>query len=150
MVIIRILAETEHDVLGHIADDVFDGPISSNLVREFLADPRHHLAVAIAPDGRVVGMASAVHYVHPDKLPQMFINEVGVSHAFEGQGIGKRLMAALLQHAGELGCTEAWVATDPDNLRAQALYEKSGGLKDPTPFVLYTFPVSKHSERCDA
>jgi ribosomal protein S18 acetylase RimI-like enzyme len=141
LVIVRILSTDEHAVLSQVADDVFDDPVDPALAREFLSDPRHHLAVATTPEGKVVGMASCVHYVHPDKPPQMFINEVGVSEAHEGQGIGKRLIAALLQRAGELGCTEAWTATEPDNLRAQALYARAGGVKDPTPFVMYTFPV---------
>jgi ribosomal protein S18 acetylase RimI-like enzyme len=95
-------------------------------------------------------MASAVHYVHPDKPAQMFINEVGVSQAYEGQGLGKRLVAVLLERAAELGCTEAWTATEPDNTRAQALYARSGGVKDPTAFVMYTFPVAADRSRSDA
>jgi ribosomal protein S18 acetylase RimI-like enzyme len=150
VVIIRILGAAEHALLKQVAEDVFDAPVSAKLAREFLSDPRHHLAVAITQDGSVVGMASAVHYVHPDKPPQMFINEIGVSQAHEGQGIGKRLMAALLQRAAELGCTEAWTATEPENLRAQALYAKAGGVKDSTPFVMYTFPIATASERSDA
>lgn len=137
-----MLAPTEHPVLENVAPDVFDGAPIPALSREFLGDPRHHIAVAIAEDGQVVGMASGVHYVHPDKAPQMFINEVGVSAAHEGRGLGKRLLAVLLQRAAELGCTEAWTATEPGNARAQALYARAGGIKDPTPFVMFTFPVT--------
>ena len=141
MATVRILGPTEHPLLDNVAPDVFDDVPRPELSREFLIDPRHHLAVAIAEDGRVVGMASGVHYVHPDKPAQMFINEVGVSAAYEGQGLGKRLLAALFQHAAELGCTEAWTATEPDNARARALYAKAGGVQDPTPFVMFTFPI---------
>ena len=96
-------------------------------------------------------MASAVHYVHPDKPAQMFINEVGVSAAVEGKGIGKQLLAALLQRAAGLGCSEAWTATEPDNVRAQALYAKAGGARDPTSFVMFTFPIdNKASEQPSA
>ena len=150
MVNIRILAADELSVLSNVAEDVFDFPVSSKLSREFLTDPRHHLAVAVTQEGCVVGMASGVHYVHPDKPPQMFINEVGVSQDYEGQGIGSRLMALLLQRAAELGCTEAWTATEPENHRAQALYERAGGKKDATPFVMYTFVIRGSSERSDA
>ena len=129
---------------------MFDNAVDAQLALEFLSDSRHHLAVALSEAGVVVGMASAVHYVHPDKPPQMFINEVGVSQAHEGQGLGKRLVAALLDRAARLGCTEAWTATEPDNARAQALYTRSGGIKDPTPFVMYTFPVTSTRERSDA
>ncbi len=96
-------------------------------------------------------MASAVHYVHPDKPAQMFINEVGVSAAVEGKGIGKQLLAALLQRAAGLGCSEAWTATEPDNVRAQALYAKAGGARDPTSFFMFTLPINnKASEQPSA
>ena len=150
MVTVRILSAGEHTILSNVEADVFDNVADPLLAKEFVSDPRHHLAVAIAQDGRVVGMASAVHYVHPDKAAQMFINEVGVSQAHEGQGLGKRLVAVLLERAAELGCTEAWTATEPDNTRAQALYARAGGVKDPTPFVMYTFPVTAGRSRSDA
>ena len=141
MATVRILGPTEHSVLEKVAPDVFDDAPRPELSREFLTDPRHHLAVAISEEGLVVGMASGVHYVHPDKDPQMFINEVGVSPVYEGQGLGKRLIAVLLERASALGCTEAWTATEPENARAQALYTRSGGVKDETPFVMFTFPL---------
>lgn len=150
MVNIRILASSECSVLENVASDVFDSPPKPHLVSEFLQDPRHHLAVAITERQLVVGMASGVHYVHPDKEPQMFINEVGVSSAYQGQGIGKQLLAALLQRASELGCTEAWTATEPDNSRAQSLYARLGAVKDETPFVMFTFPVSRPDASDDA
>ncbi|MBL8329703.1 MAG: GNAT family N-acetyltransferase [Rubrivivax sp.] len=150
MVTVRILGATEHALLEDVAPDVFDAAPSRALSKEFLGDPRHHLAVAIAENGSVVGMASGVHYVHPDKPPQMFINEVGVAPAYEGQGLGRRLLAVLLERASELGCTEAWTATEPDNARAQALYAKAGGLKVPTPFVMFTFPVTPLRRSDDA
>ncbi len=143
MVTVRMLGPSEHAALAQVEPDVFDAPPDPDLAREFLADPRHHLAVALTPAGRIVGMASGVHYVHPDKPPQMFINEVGVSAGHEGRGLGRQLMAALLQRAAELGCTEAWTATEPDNERAQALYSRAGGVKDPTPFVMFSFPLGQ-------
>ena len=150
MVTVRILTASDHSVLEHVAPDVFDEPIQPELTKQFLRDERHHLAVAISQAGQVVGMASGVHYVHPDKAAQMFINEVGVSQSYEGQGIGKRLLAALLERASELGCTEAWTTTEPENTRAQALYSRAGGEKDPTPFVMFTFPLPTSRASCDA
>lgn len=52
--------------MGNREPGVFDDPIIAKATSAFLADPRHHLVVAIA-SGTVVGFASAVHYVHPDK-----------------------------------------------------------------------------------
>lgn len=142
MVTVRMLGAADAEALDNVAPDVFDDTPRPALSREFLGDPRHHLAAAIDAKGVIVGMASGVHYVHPDKDPQMFINEVGVSAAHEGQGLGQRLLAALLQRARQLGCTEAWTATEPGNARAQALYRRMGGVEAPTAFVMFTFPVA--------
>lgn len=56
---------------------VFDRAVRADLAAQFLGDPRHHIAAAIADD-RIVGFVSAVHYLHPDKDPELWINEVGV------------------------------------------------------------------------
>nr|WP_243446222.1 GNAT family N-acetyltransferase [Polymorphobacter fuscus] len=101
-----------------------------HLAEAFLGDPRHHIAVAIA-DGRIVGFASGVHYIHPDKPAQMFINEVGVAGPWQRQGLGRAVMAALLDHARTLRCGEAWVLTDDDNAAARALYTAAGGADAP-------------------
>ena len=84
-------------------------------------------------------MASAVEYVHPDKPPQLWINEVGVAPTHQRRGIGRRLLAAILAHGRALGCTEAWLGTEEDNGSARGLYEDAGASSEP--FVLYTFPL---------
>src|SRR5438309_12069569 len=117
MIEIRLLQSGDADLLDTVADDVFDYPVEPRWAAEFLADPRHHLAVAI-DDGRVVGMASGVHYVHPDKGPELWVNEVGVSAAHRSQGLGRRVLTALLEHGSTLGCIEAWLITTPENAAA--------------------------------
>jgi hypothetical protein len=81
---IRILQPGDDQFLMNVAAEVFDNPIDAELTREFLEDPRHHIAVAI-DDEQVVGFASGVHYIHPDKPPELWINEVGVAPAWIGQ-----------------------------------------------------------------
>ena len=63
---IQVLRHQDAGILAAVAPGVFDDPIDVQRAEEFLADPRHHLAVALE-DGVVVGFVSAVHYVHPDK-----------------------------------------------------------------------------------
>jgi len=136
---IRLLRSGDEPLLDRIAPEVFDDPIQPLAAREFLADPRHHLAVALA-GGLVVGFASGMHYVHPDKPhPEFWVNEVGVSPAYQSQGIGKALMRALLETARELGCAEAWVLTERDNAHAMRLYQTLGGSEDPQDTVMFTF-----------
>ena len=136
---IRLLGPGDLAVLDRVASDVFDEPIDPRWAAEFLADTRHHLAVAL--DGEeVIGMASAVHYVHPDKRPELWINEVGVASKYQKQGIGSRLMRSLFDRGRELGCGEAWVLTDWENEPARRLYASVGGIEEPPEgAVLVTF-----------
>ena len=136
---IRLLGPNDPGVLGRVADGVFDGPVVARWTGEFLADARHHLVVAVEA-GVVVGMASAVHYVHPDKAPQLWINEVGVAPTHRRRGIGRRLLDALLAHGRTLGCTEAWLGTEEDNVPARRLYESAGSTAEQ--FTLYSFPLT--------
>lgn len=139
--LIRLLGPGDAPVLQSVAEDVFDHDIHPAWLAEFLNDSRHHLAVAVIA-GQVVGMASAVHYIHPDKAPELWINEVGVSPGHQGHGIGKKLMAALLTHAQTLGCAEAWVLTGQDNMAARALYAAAGGREQPALLVSFRLPVA--------
>ena len=127
---IRLLKSTDGGTLRNVADGVFDGPIDQPLASEFLGDPRHHICVAIE-EGLVVGFASAVHYVHPDKPAELWINEVGVAPAFHRRGLARAILQKLLSHAKSLGCEEAWVLTDEDNGSARALYASVGGEERP-------------------
>lgn len=138
-VTIRILGHADAALLRNVASDVFDNDIDARWSAEFLADPRHHLAVAIDEHGRIVGMASGVHYVHPDKPPEMFVNEVGVSPRHQGARIGTRVMRALLDHARSVGCVEAWVLTSPTNVGARRLYASVGGVEDVEASIMFSF-----------
>lgn len=138
---VRLLHAEDTDLLATATDDVFDGQLNPAAMREFLEDKRHHLAVAV-DDGVVIGFASAVHYVHPDKpVPELWINEVGVAETHQGRGIGKALMQALLDVAHRLGCHEAWVLTDRINQAAMGLYGSVGGVAT-TDHVMFTFHVN--------
>src|SRR6516162_7386127 len=129
---IKLLGPQDAGVLANIAPDVFDDPIDARRADEFLADPRHHLAVAVE-DGRIVGFVSAVHYVHPDKpRPELWINEIGVAATHRGLGLGTRLLRALLDVARGLGCVEAWALTDRANTPAMRLYAAAGSTEGPT------------------
>lgn len=139
-VAVRLLGPADLRLIEQAGPDVFDDPVRVARASEFLADPRHHLAAAL-DRGRLVGFASGVHYVHPDKPPELFVNEVGVSPSHRRRGIGVRLVRALLEHARTLGCRNAWVATEPDNAAARALYAAAGGREDATPFVQVTFEL---------
>ena len=134
---VRLLGPDEAHVLDNVADDVFDDPVDPRWCAEFFADARHHLVVAL--DGNlVVGMASGVHYVHPDKAPELWINEVAVASTHHNQGIGRRLVTTLVDHGRTLGCGEAWVLTSPTNEPAKRMYRAAGAVADELS-VMYTY-----------
>jgi ribosomal protein S18 acetylase RimI-like enzyme len=136
---IKLLGREDVGVLAHVAPDVFDDPIDVGRADEFLADPRHHLAVAVE-NGLVVGFVSAVHYVHPDKpRPELWINEIGVAETHQRRGLGTRLLHAVFAAARALGCVEAWVLTDRENTAAMRLYAAAGSPHQPTDHVMFTF-----------
>ena len=140
MIDVRILGAHEAHVLDCLADEVFDEPIEPAWCAEFLADARHHLAVAL--DGKlVVGMASAVHYLHPDKPHELYILEAGVAARYRCQGVGRRLLRMLLSHATTLGCETAWVLTESSNVAARRMYAAAGGAEQPDAPVMIEFRI---------
>jgi aminoglycoside 6'-N-acetyltransferase I len=126
-------------VLTRVAAGVFDHNINAHRASEFLQNPNHHLAVAIEA-GVVVGFASGVDYFHPDKDAELWINEVGVAPTHQRQGVGQRVLRALLERAKERGCKEAWVLTSRSNLAAMRLYASLGGREASEDSVMFTFP----------
>ena len=118
---IKVLGPGDDHILENIAADVFDNPINAAWTKEFLEDSRHHIAVAM-DDRLVVGFASAVHYIHPDKPPELWINEVAVAQTHRGLGLGKAMMSALFELGKAHSCVIAWVLTNQNNAQAMALY----------------------------
>jgi ribosomal protein S18 acetylase RimI-like enzyme len=141
----RLLGPGDEGVLTDVAPGVFDDAIHPAWTAEFLQDPRMHLAVAL-DRGTVIGFASGVHYLHPDKPPELFINEVGVAPSHHRQGLGQRVVHALLQRGRALGCKQAWVLTSRSNTPAMRLYASLGGNEaSDEAQVMFEFPLDKMS-----
>lgn len=135
-VTVRMLGPSDAPVLTRVADGVFDNAVDPRLTAEFLADARHHMAVAI-DDGVVVGMASGVDYIHPDKPVELWVNEIGVATSHRQRGIGKQLLQVLFDHARALGCTDAWLGTEVDNTAARRLYAAAEGEEEIMVYVTF-------------
>ncbi len=135
-----LLDASETHRLDRIAPDVFDGPIDAVQLAAFVADPRHLMVLAVDGD-TVVGMLSAVEYLHPDKAPQLWINEVGVTPARRRVGIGRSLIARVLEVAKARGCVGAWLGTESDNIAAQRCYEGVPDGKPAEACLFYEWPL---------
>ena len=136
---IRRAGPGDAGLLERIADDVFDHPVEHDTLSRYLEEPGHHLVVALA-GGEVVGQVAAVVHRHPDERPvELYIDEVAVAPAFQRQGIARRMLDEMFALARDLGCQEAWVGTEGDNMAATGLYESLAA--PPEPFVMYVFEL---------
>lgn len=120
----------ETALLDHVALDIFDEDIDPARVAAYLAQPGHLMTLAVTehPDGRreVVGQARAIIHRHPDLPTELYIDNLGVTPGRRRERLATRLLDELVAWGIELGCEEAWVATEPDNEPACALYAKRG------------------------
>ena len=126
-------------LLDRIAEDVFDEPVRPDRLAAYLADPGHVMLVAVS-DGMVIGQCAAIVHRHPDKVTELYIDEVGVTPAVQRKGIARAMVERMLAIGKELGCGEAWVGTEPDNLPARGLYERLEVKRDEAEtFVMYVY-----------
>ncbi len=134
---IQRLGPEDLDTVLSVGPDVFDHPIRRDQTERFLAEDTHEIVLASVGD-EVVGKITAVVMYHPDKAPQMFINEVDVIARFRQRGVGRRLMEAMIDIAIDRGCDCAWLGTELDNVPARALYRSLKADESPD-LVLYTW-----------
>ena len=136
------LGPNDAKLLGHIAEDVFDARVDAIRLAAYLSEPGHHMIVAMH-EGLVVGQTAAVVHRHPDKPTELYIDEVGVAEGYRRQGIARQMLELMLAHGKAIGCEEAWVGTEPDNLPARGLYERrrQSGDAEAEPFVMYLYQL---------
>jgi ribosomal protein S18 acetylase RimI-like enzyme len=141
-IVIRRVEAGDASLFDAIAAEVFDEPISPSRLAAFLGEPGHDMVVAL-DGGVIVGQVAAVVHRHPDKPTELYIDEVGVAAGYRRRGIARRMLEAMFGHGKAIGCEEAWVGTEPDNLPARRLYERQ-----PSPmgdgaeeFVMYVFKL---------
>jgi ribosomal protein S18 acetylase RimI-like enzyme len=136
----KLLKSGDATSLGRVAEEVFDAPIDAIRLSAYLLQPGHHMIVAMHED-IVVGQTAAVVHRHPDKPTELYIDEVGVAVGYRRQGIARRMLELMLVYGKAIGCEEAWVGTEPDNLPARSLYERQrqSGDAGAEPFVMYVY-----------
>jgi ribosomal protein S18 acetylase RimI-like enzyme len=122
-------------LLPDIMPDVFDEPVDPARLARYAAAPGHIMLVAL--DGAtVVGQVAAVLHYHPDKPTELYIDEVGVSPAWQRQGIARRMLDMVVELGRKEGAEEVWAGTEPDNAPAKALY---GSRADAEHFLMFVW-----------
>jgi ribosomal protein S18 acetylase RimI-like enzyme len=135
---LRRVRAGDEALFARVAEAVFDEPIDAVRLVAFLAAPGHLMIVALR-DGEIVGQCAAMVHRHPDKVTELYIDEVGVTPSLHRQGIARRMLNSMFALGKELGCRKAWVGTEPDNAAARGLYEARGAAA--VPFVMYEYDI---------
>jgi GNAT superfamily N-acetyltransferase len=95
--------------------------------RRFLAPSEDGLLLGAHDDGELVGYACLYwHFSSLAAAESVLMNDLFVSAATRGRGVGRALIEAGAAVARERGAIHLEWATAPDNLTAQRLYDSTG------------------------
>lgn len=117
--------------------DVFDEAIDPARLMRYLGAPGHLMVLALDGD-LVVGQCAGVLHHHPDKVSELYVDEVGTATSHLRQGVATAMLAELFAWGRELGCVEAWLGTELDNDPANGLYRRLGGAEDTIKYYQFT------------
>ena len=136
---IRRMRGGEEPAFNRLAPDVFDEAVDAERLAAYLRAPGHLMLLAFEGD-LVVGQCAAVLHLHPDKPVELYIDEVGTASTHRRQGIARLMLDAMFAWGRELGCTEAWLGTELDNVAARGLYDGRSPT-EATEMMFYLFKV---------
>lgn len=117
------------DTLFSIEQDFAPQPEKQRRGLERLLADRERACIMVARDetGQAVAMASAQLVISTaEGAPSAWVEDVVVSDAYRGQGLGKQVLAALLDWARGKGATRAQLLADLDNTPALDFYDHLG------------------------
>jgi ribosomal protein S18 acetylase RimI-like enzyme len=125
-------------VLARLAPEVLDASVDPDWLAGFLADPGHIMIVARVDELVVAQLAAIIHH-HPDRPPDLYIDDLAVTPALRRQGIAQRLLEDAMVLGAQRGCAQVWIVTETDNAPARALYE--GRNAEPASVVMYEYDL---------
>jgi len=88
--------------------------------------------VGLFDERRLAGIATL-----KDEEERVVIDLIGVSTAFQGRGVGTRLLQEVFRYAHERGRREVVVTTEGENVPANRFYQKNGFLLTEVSFVFH-------------
>jgi ribosomal protein S18 acetylase RimI-like enzyme len=120
--------------------EAFDGDVDLHETRRMLSDDRHVLLLAYL-GLHPAGFVSCVEVLHPDKRPELFLNEIGVIEDARRRGVARALVREALRVARDWGCSSLWVLTNEENHAAVRLYASTGGRWDGRPQAMFEYDL---------
>jgi ribosomal protein S18 acetylase RimI-like enzyme len=121
---IRQLLVELMSAMGHAEGMCLDSALRT--CADLLNDAGSHILVAEV-DGSPVGFITfSARQTILHRSPSGLIDELAVSAAHRGRGVGKQLVLAAIATCKEIGCCEVEVSTEKTNTEARELYRKCG------------------------
>jgi RimJ/RimL family protein N-acetyltransferase len=123
-----------------------DGDLEA-LVRALIADPEHEGTQLLARDdaGGTVGFATIYWtWSTTDACQIGVMNDLFVVDGARGQGLADQLIDACRNECARRGARRLTWQTAPDNLRAQAVYDRVGAVREQ--WLDYWLPIGEHPE----
>lgn len=104
-----------------------DPPAHARALQRIIDDPALGAILVARRGAAVVGMVNLLYTVSTALGERVaLLEDMVVSAAARGGGIGSALLRAAIAHAGEAGCKRITLLTDPDNTAAQRFYSRHG------------------------
>jgi len=91
-----------------------------------LKDANSHFLVAAKKDTPVGFLHFTVRQTVLHRSPSAMIDELVVTKEYQGKGIGRQLVLAVIEKCRQLGCCEVEVSTEKTNVAARRFYQKCG------------------------
>jgi aminoglycoside 3-N-acetyltransferase I len=128
------IKKLNHDEVSDFSDliDIFkevfenDEPTPGDEhLSKLLSDPSFLVFVVRLNDKVVGGLTIYILQRYYGAKPSAYIYDVGIQPAFQGQGFGKSLMAAVCEYCRANGFEEAYVEAESNDLEAVEFYRKT-------------------------
>jgi ribosomal protein S18 acetylase RimI-like enzyme len=100
-------------------------PPSRDALEDIVAAPSTDVFVATDDDGTILGTSTLATFRIPTGR-RAWIEDVVVDDAARGKGVGGALTRAMVDRAGELGCTTVDLTSRPSREAANRLYLREG------------------------
>jgi GNAT superfamily N-acetyltransferase len=112
--------------------------------RRFLAEDKTNALFLAEVNGMGIGFATANRLQRLDaRQAEVLLYEIAVRGEYQRQGVGRALIAEVLNWAREVGADEVWVLADSDNTRACAFYAATGGEQFIPNSTMFTYRVTE-------
>ena len=120
-ILIRDAAAADLDALEALEKACFSLPWTREQLQSQLPDERHEFLIAVDAEGAVLGYIGMMTV-----LDEGYISNVAVAPDSRRMGVGRALIAALLERAAQLELAFVTLEVRPSNAPAVALYRGFG------------------------